>query len=721
MFASFPQRVDHHGAAFVAPWAKTLFVLLLICSGSARAQTITIGPNSYAFQYQPGATPTQVGLFFNSSQNRYEFRDLAGDREFSVNPIQQRSYFRGEVGLNITNPDAQLHVIGDARLGSASNYMSVDASGNLRFVGSAGYRVASNTYAFQANGSSAGLLFNVTENEYQFIDGGGDAVVAITATGGSSGSTRIEDDLRVAGNLDLGGSGGFARLAANSTGGSQRSAVRGQGFNDQTVGYLGVVGENGFDGSPLDIPSNEIGVLGISLGGTPSTDNIGVLGHADGIGMRASHLAGTRADMASALYALDATGDVRIAGTLSSDSSILDNLYLENNRDAVPGAVPPVLVGLSGANRLGLYKDAVQAENASGYSRLNLNPLGGDIFIGDGGGTINLADVGGGAVNIALGGGSVNVGDVWYTDPASGRVAIGDPTPDYTMAIVHPIGTGAGNGLAVTNALSATTWSLYSFIDGDLGLFEGDSLKGRFDNVSGNYTVISDRRLKSNIRAMEDATATLMDLRPVRYRFRSDASGERQYYGFVAQELQEVLPDLIHTESETGLLSVSYTELIPFLVAALQEAEQTREQAATKANRERQQLQQEVQRLETQLAQHAQRLERLEALLLAPEQTGSSGSTPASPATPASGSLGLIAPNPSFGQCTVSFTLAPTTRNAFLEAFDQQGRRVLHQALTASGQAQAVLNTTDWSVGSYRLRLLADGQVLDSAQLQVQR
>ncbi|GEM_PF-3296553 len=66
-------------------------------------------------------------------------------------------------------------------------------------------------------------------------------------------------------------------------------AVRAEGRFGPTNGYLGVQGGTNFDGiGSLDNAGNEVGVLGISTGGS-STDNYGVFGHSNGWGGRFEH------------------------------------------------------------------------------------------------------------------------------------------------------------------------------------------------------------------------------------------------------------------------------------------------------------------------------------------------------------------------------------------------------------------------------------------------
>jgi hypothetical protein len=75
----------------------------------------------------------------------------------------------------------------------------------------------------------------------------------------------------------------------------------------------------------------------------------------------------------------------------------------------------------------------------------------------------------------------------------------------------------------------------------------------------------SDRSLKSNIVAMEGAAAlsTICQLQGVQYTMRGEPS-----IGFIAQEVQKVLPDAVK-EGPNGLLAVEYTRIIPLLVEAV--------------------------------------------------------------------------------------------------------------------------------------------------------
>jgi hypothetical protein len=89
--------------------------------------------------------------------------------------------------------------------------------------------------------------------------------------------------------------------------------------------------------------------------------------------------------------------------------------------------------------------------------------------------------------------------------------------------------------------------------------------------ITGNDLVASsDRRLKQNIVTIESALDKVMQLRGV-YFTRSES--ERQYLGVIAQEIEEVIPEVVHTDSD-GMKSVAYGNIIGLLIEAIKELRQ---------------------------------------------------------------------------------------------------------------------------------------------------
>ena len=94
--------------------------------------------------------------------------------------------------------------------------------------------------------------------------------------------------------------------------------------------------------------------------------------------------------------------------------------------------------------------------------------------------------------------------------------------------------------------------------------------------VKSNGTQLtSDIRLKKNILPLNNALKVLKQLNPVAYQKKlSLASNDYSIKenGFIAQELEKVLPNLVHaSEDKDHLLSVNYTAIIPILTKGIQE------------------------------------------------------------------------------------------------------------------------------------------------------
>jgi len=84
---------------------------------------------------------------------------------------------------------------------------------------------------------------------------------------------------------------------------------------------------------------------------------------------------------------------------------------------------------------------------------------------------------------------------------------------------------------------------------------------------STDYNSLSDRNKKENVESLVDAINVINQINPVSFTWKDNGN---KAYGVIAQEIEEVLPDIVSTSSE-GVKSVSYTQIIPFLVQVIQE------------------------------------------------------------------------------------------------------------------------------------------------------
>jgi len=98
---------------------------------------------------------------------------------------------------------------------------------------------------------------------------------------------------------------------------------------------------------------------------------------------------------------------------------------------------------------------------------------------------------------------------------------------------------------------------------GGLNIYNGEDIIALID-LDGAYNQLSDKSVKREITTMTKSTK-FDKLNPVKFKFNNSDAQKR---GFIAQEVQDVYPELVAKSGET--LTVNYTGLIPVLVAELQ-------------------------------------------------------------------------------------------------------------------------------------------------------
>jgi hypothetical protein len=99
---------------------------------------------------------------------------------------------------------------------------------------------------------------------------------------------------------------------------------------------------------------------------------------------------------------------------------------------------------------------------------------------------------------------------------------------------------------------------------------------GRFFTYAStlNYTTLvngSDRALKENITPIAYGLDTISSLVPVRYKY---IESPEYHLGFIAQDVEGVIPEIVSVDEETEMLGLSSTEIIAILVKAVQELRQ---------------------------------------------------------------------------------------------------------------------------------------------------
>ena len=248
-----------------------------------------------------------------------------------------------------------------------------------------------------------------------------------------------------------------------------------------------------------------------------------------------------------------ANGNLRLSGT--TGSHVLD-------------------FGLSSAATYSWIQARSESNYATNYNLL-LNPNGGNVGIRNSSpgdplvvGSFSIHDGG----NKVLGfGWSPGTNSTLLTgfpaeirlDPASGLLSFGTSATSYSSGTTPTLNprmaiTAAGNvGIGTSNP------SVRLQVAGDI--------------IANSIAGSSDLRFKTNINSIENPLQKVMQLRGVTFDWKTKEFPERLFpenraLGFIAQEVEKVLPEVVQTENNLeGYKSVQYDKVVALLVEAIKE------------------------------------------------------------------------------------------------------------------------------------------------------
>ncbi len=144
-----------------------------------------------------------------------------------------------------------------------------------------------------------------------------------------------------------------------------------------------------------------------------------------------------------------------------------------------------------------------------------------------------------------------------------------DDTTPVTMSNANVIGLFGGK-VGINQANPTHRFEVTDTSTDTTAAFTGTTQTCIVDTSGpGGWNCTSDERLKTNIVTLNDSLDTIMQLRGVTYNFRSSPDSA-PIAGFIAQEVQKILPDLVGKDVN-GYLNLNKEGMIPYIVSAIQE------------------------------------------------------------------------------------------------------------------------------------------------------
>jgi len=264
-----------------------------------------------------------------------------------------------------------------------------------------------------------------------------------------------------------------------------------------------------------------------------------------------------------------------------------------------------------------------------------------------------------------------------------------------------------GDGLKGILQLRAKDSFRLNVSDNILALsFMADSRRFRFGYSlhAPSFIVSSDARYKTNISSLDGISNKLQELNPVSYNLlypvKSDTLGmaeelsevtrtisdDRVHFGFVAQEIQNIYPNLV-VEDEDGMLSIDYIGFIPVLVEAYKD------------------LSSKVKEQEEYIADILQSVK--------------PSCMPAAVNTIADQKAVLKQnnPNPFNIATSIECTVPQYVSSAVLFIYDLQGKQIRRIDIRERGSVQIVVEASSLTPGMYIYTLVTDGNEIDSKRM----
>jgi len=238
-------------------------------------------------------------------------------------------------------------------------------------------------------------------------------------------------------------------------------------------------------------------------------------------------------------------------------------------------------VSTDGTSNSGIDASAIGVETtASGYSSIAMGyqtTASGAVSTAIGQQTTASGDISFAMGDHSIASGTVSTAMGNYTTASGNRsTAMGRYTiaSDYASLV---IGLYNSSGSSVTDSGTSFSTSNTAFVIGNgtsdslsdafKVMFNGDTTVSNDLTVSGDVNVNSDARLKSNIVSLGSTLSKLLLIDGKSYVMNRNG---KQKIGVLAQEIQEVFPELV-SEDDNDILAVNYQGLVPVLINAIKE------------------------------------------------------------------------------------------------------------------------------------------------------
>jgi len=208
----------------------------------------------------------------------------------------------------------------------------------------------------------------------------------------------------------------------------------------------------------------------------------------------------------------------------------------------------------------------------------------------------------------------------------------------------------------------------------------------------------SDSVLKEDILEIpqNNALNMILQMNAVKYKWKNTESNsnsinttenEKYDIGFIAQEIENIVPEVVFTDDSSGIKGVSYTHIIPLLTGAIKE------------------LNAKIEILESQLADNEVK------------SATSTSSVNSINTEKTNAYINQNTPNPFNIQSEITYFIPSTSNSAMIIIHDMQGTEKKQYNISEKGNGRIIINGYEFNAGMYTYSLIVDGILIDTKKM----
>jgi len=273
------------------------------------------------------------------------------------------------------------------------------------------------------------------------------------------------------------------------------------------------------------------------------------------------------------------------------------------------------------------------------------------------------------------------------------------------------------------------------------GFFDGDVHVNGFNSGVG-YLVASDQQFKTNVDTISNAINLIKQLHPKTYYLDTANAGvtygfnfpSKRQYGFLAQEVEQVLPELIFPSHKPAMVdslgnvvtqsldykSINYIEFIPLLMRGIQEQSRTIDSLKSKTTKQdsiNNSLQNQLNDLRTIINNCCTANQNHAPIINNGNDKNNTSAIDVKLSDGQSVVLSQNVPNPFAEQTTINYTLPDNTGKAQMLFYNAGGKLIKSVELNERGQGQLNVFAEDLTNGMYTYTLVVDGKVMATKKM----